>query len=180
MTRIIIYLALLATTLFFGSCNNKPNLETYFVENQEKKGFVTFDVTPSILNINATKLSSDEKATLDSFEKMNILAFKVDDKNKAQFDLEKQKIKSILKDTLKYHELIDFGSGSEAVKVSFVGTDDNIKEFVLYGNQESTGFGIVRILGNNMKAENAMDLISILKNSDIDTEQLKAIKNIIK
>ena len=91
MTRIIIYLALLATTLFFGSCNNKPNLETYFVENQEKKGFVTFDVTPSILNINATKLSSDEKATLDSFEKMNILAFKVDDKNKAQFDLGNKK-----------------------------------------------------------------------------------------
>ncbi len=179
MTKFIVYLAI-ALSLLLTSCNTKPNLQNYFVNNQEKQGFIAFDISPSILNVDKTKLSVDEKTTIESFEKMNVLAFKIDNKNKSQYTTEKEKVRTILKDTTNYHQLMKFGMGSQGVSVSYVGTDDNIKEFIVFGNKDDSGFGLVRVLGNNMKPENAMNLISILKNSKIDTDQFKVLKDIIK
>ncbi len=179
MTKFIIYLAV-GLSLLLVSCNNKPNLQTYFVDNQEKTSFTTFDISPSILNVDKTKLSAEEKTTIDSFEKINVLAFKIDSKNKNEYQIEKEKVRTILKDTANYHQLMKFGMGAQGVSVSYVGTDDNIKEFVVFGNKDDTGFGVVRVLGNNMKPENALSLVSILKNSNINTDQLKVLKDIMK
>lgn len=179
MTKFIIYTAI-GLSLLLTSCNTKPNLQNYFVDNQEKPGFVAFDISPSILNVDKTKLSAEEKTTIDSFEKMNVLAFKIDSKNKNEYQIEKEKVRTILKDTANYHQLMKFGMGSQGVSVSYVGTDDNIREFIVFGNKDDSGFGVVRVLGNNMKPENAMILLSILKNSNIDTDQLKVLKDIIK
>ena len=179
MKKHILFLAIVCS-LLLTNCNNKPSLQTYFVDNQEKASFTTFDINPSILNVDKTKLTPQENETIKSFQKMNVLAFKIDDKNKTQYKVEKEKVRTILKDTANYHPLMKFGMASQGVSISYVGTDDNIKEFVLFGNQDENGFGVVRVLGNNMKPENAMNLISILKNSNIDTEQFKVLKDIMK
>lgn len=71
------------------------------------------------------------------FDKMNILAFKLNDKNKAQFEIERAKVDLILKDT-KYQQLMKFGSGKEGASVSFVGSDDHIEEFVFFANKKKT------------------------------------------
>lgn len=165
--------------LTFVSCNSEPSLQKYFVENTDKKDFIAIDVSPSILNLEATKLSAEQKEAVNSFDKMNILAFKANDKNQAEFEIERKKVSAILKDP-KYQELMKFGSGKDGASISYVGPDDNIKEFIVFANRKENGFAVVRVLGNNMNPNNIMTLMSVLKESKIDMEQLKPLQQLIK
>jgi hypothetical protein len=176
--RVAFYLAI-AVSLFLTSCNNKPSLQSYFVENSEKKDFIVLDVAPSIINVDKTKLSAEQRTALESFDKMNVLAFKLNKDNKAAFEAESQKMKEILKGE-QYQELMKYGSGKDAASISFVGDEDNINEFVLFGKKEDNGFAVVRILGNDMNPNNIMNILSILKSSNIDMEQLKPLQALLK
>ncbi|MBW1658757.1 DUF4252 domain-containing protein [Flavobacterium quisquiliarum] len=171
------------STLFFllllVSCNSEPSLQKYFVENSEKKDFIALDVSPNILNVDKTKLSTEQNEALNSFDKMNILAFKADPNNQVQFEAERNKVKAILKDP-KYQELMKIGSGKDGASVSYVGNDDNIKEFVIFANRKENGFAVVRVLGENMNPNNIMTLMSVLQKSKIDMEQLKPLQQLIK
>ena len=174
-----IFISALLVLLTLVSCNSEPSLQKYFVDNNEKKDFISLDVSPSILNVDKAKLSVEQSEALNSFDKMNILAFKANDKNQAQFETERTKIKAILKNP-KYQELMKVGSGKDGASVSFVGTDDNIEEFVVFANRKENGFAVVRVLGKNMNPNNIMTLMSVLKKSNIDMEQLKPLQELVK
>ena len=175
-----LYSIAIALSLLLTSCNNKPSLQKYFVDNQEKPGFVAIDVSPSILNVDKTKLSLEQNKALASFNKMNVLAFKVDDKNKVQYTAEKNKVVEILKDTVTYKQLMKFGSGKQGASISYVGDENHINEFVIYGNQSEAGFAVVRVLGKDMKPEDAMTMLSVLQKSNIDMKQLEALTGLMK
>lgn len=174
-----IFIPALFVFLTLVSCNSEPSLQKYFVENTEKKDFISLDVSPSILNVDKAKLSTEQSEALNSFDKMNILAFKANDKNQAQYETERTKIKAILKNP-KYQELMKVVSGKDGASVSFVGTDDNIEEFVIFANRKENGFAVVRVLGKNMNPNNIITLMSVLKESKIDMEQLKPLQQLVK
>jgi len=165
-------------SLFLISCNSEPTLQKYFVENTENKNFIALDVSPSILNVDKTKLSVAQNDALKSFDKMNVLAFKLNDKNKAEFETERAKVDLILKDK-KYQQLMKFGSGKEGASVSFVGTDEHIEEFVFYANKKENGFAVVRILGKDMNPTSVMTMMTVLQQSNIDLEQLKPLQQLM-
>jgi hypothetical protein len=177
--RVITFLAI-ALSLLLISCNLKPSLQKYFVDNQEKPGFLVVDVSPSILNLDKTKLTADQSKALSSFEKMNILAYQINDKNKSEFDIEIKKINEILNDTTNYQQLMKFGSGKDGASISFVGDEDHVDEFILYGAKSDNGFAVVRILGKDMNPADAMTFLSVLKESNIDMKQLEALKGLMK
>ncbi|MFV8269692.1 DUF4252 domain-containing protein [Flavobacterium sp. GT2N3] len=174
-----VYVLALLFSLLLVSCNSEPTLQKYFVENTENKNFIALDVSPNILNVDKTKLSIAQSDALKSFDKMNILAFKLNDKNKAQFEIERAKVNLILKDK-KYQQLMKFNSGKEGASVSFVGTDEHIEEFVLFANRKENGFAVVRILGKDMNPTDIMTMISVLQESNIDVEQLKPLQQLLK
>ena len=165
-------------SLFLISCNSEPTLQKYFVENTENKNFIALDVSPDILNVDKTKLSIAQADALKSFDKMNVLAFKLNDKNKAEFETERAKVDLILKDK-KYQQLMKFGSGKEGASVSFVGTDEHIEEFVFYANKKENGFAVVRILGKDMNPTSVMTMMTVLQQSNIDLEQLKPLQQLM-
>lgn len=175
MKKIIL---LLSATLLI-SCNQNPTLQNYFVENTESTDFISVDVSPSILNIKPDALTLEQQDALKSFKKMNVLAFKLNEQNQEKFDPEQEKVKTILKDE-KYQQLMKFGSGKNGAAVYFVGKDDAIEEFVLFGTQKESGFAVVRILGDNMNPEQFMTLFSALQKSDMDMSQLKSLEGIFK
>ena len=169
---------LIIVSALFSSCNNEPSLQKYFVEKTENKNFVALDLSPNMLNIDSSKLSSEENAALKSFEKVNILAFKLNDSNKAEFESEKVKVGKILKEE-KYQELMKFGSGKDGASVSFVGDDEHIDEFVFYANNKENGFAVIRVLGKDMNPTGILSLMSVLKNANVDLEQLKPLQQMI-
>jgi hypothetical protein len=165
--------------MLLAGCSNKPSLQKYFVENSEKKGFISLDVSSTILNVDKTKLSVAQKTALQSFDKMNILAFKMDKTNQAEYDLESEKLATLLT-TEKYQELMKIGSGKDVASISFVGDENNINEFILFAKKKDNGFAVVRILGEDMNPNNIMTIISVLKETNIDMEQLKPLQDLIK
>lgn len=175
----IVYGLALMLSLLLVSCNSEPTLQKYFVENTENKNFIALDVSPNMLNVDKTKLSIAQREALKSFDKMNILAFKLNDKNKAQFEVERAKVNLILKDK-KYQQLMKFNSGREGASVSFVGTDEHIEEFVLFVNKKENGFAVVRILGKDMNPTDIMTMISVLQESNVDVEQFKPLQQLLK
>ena len=166
-------------SLFLISCNSEPTLQKYFVENSENKNFIALDISSSILNVDQAKLSLEQQQALQSFEKMNILAFKRNPNNTAEFETERAKLNGILKNP-KYQQLMKFGSGKEGASVSFVGTDEHIEEFVLFANQKETGFAVVRVLGKDMNPTHIMNMMSIMQQSKIDLDQLKPLQALMK
>jgi len=176
--KISIYLAILVS-FFLTSCKNEPTLQKYFVENSEKKDFLALDLSPSIINIDKAKLTPEQKTALESFDKMNVLAFKLDDTNKAEYEAESQKVTQILKGK-EYQQLIKVGSGKDGASVSFVGDEDHINEFILFAKKKENGFAVVRILGKDMNPNNILNMISLIKSSNVDMEQLKPLQGLIK
>ena len=165
--------------LWLSSCNSEPSLQKYFVENTENKNFIALDVSPEILNVDQTKLSIKQSEALKSFDKMNVLAFKLNGANKAEFEAERAKVDLILMDK-KYQQLMKFGSGKEGASVSFVGTDEHIEEFVFFANKKENGFAVVRILGKDMNPTSVMTMMSVLQQSNIDLERLKPLQQLMK
>ena len=107
-----------------------------------------------------------------------MLAFKLTDKNKAEFELERAKVTTILKNE-KYQQLMKFGSGKEGASVSFVGDDEHIDEFVLFANKKENGFAVVRVLGKDMNPTSIVTMVTALQHSNIDLEQLQPLKELI-
>jgi len=165
--------------MLLASCNSEPSLQKYFVENSEKKDFLALDISSSILNTDKTKLTAEQKTAIQSFDKMNIIAFKINDKNKDSYDAESAKVSQILKNET-YQELMKVGSGKDAASVSYVGDEDHIGEFVLFAKKKENGFAVVRILGNDMNPNNIMNMISLLQSSNIDMDALKPLQGLIK
>ena len=176
MKRILI-IAIVALTL--ASCKSEPTLQTYFVEKTEDTNFVAVDISPSILQLDQTKLTVEQTQALESFDKMNILAFKAADTDPVLYEAEKNKVKELLKNE-KYQELMKFGAKNAGGSLSFVGDDEHIDEFILFANQSDTGFAVVRILGNDMNPTGVMTLMSLLQQSNINSEQLKPLEAIFK
>jgi len=170
-----IYSLVIIGIFLLSSCNNEPSLQKYFVENTENKNFIALDLSPSMLNVDSSKLSTDENEALNSFEKVNILAFKLNDSNKAEFEIERTKLNKILKEE-KYQQLMKFGSGKDGASVSFVGETEHIDEFVFYANKKENGFAVVRVMGKDMNPTVILTLMSVLKNANVDLEQLKPLQ----
>jgi hypothetical protein len=150
------------------------------VKNTESADFVSIDLAPSIINTGKIKLTSEEKAALQSFDKMNILAFKSDSTQLEKYNKEISEVKSILKDD-SYQQLMKAGSGSDGAAIYFVGNDDeHIEEFVVLAGKKENGFAVVRVLGNDMNPTHIMNMLTLLQKSNVDLEQLKPLQQLMK
>lgn len=174
--KAIVYIIL---SLLLVSCSKEPSLQKFFVENAEKKDFIAMDLSSSILNLDKTQLSPEQEKALTSFDKMNIIAFKATPKNQVEYEAEKLKLSTILKGE-EYQQLMKVGSGGAGASVSYIGTDDNIKEFIFYANKKENGFAVIRVTGENMNPTNVMTMLSVLQKSNIDLDQLKPLEALMK
>jgi hypothetical protein len=177
MYKLVIFIL---TLLFVFSCETKTTLQKYYVEKTESSEFVSVDLAPSFINTDKIKLTSEEKAALSSFKKMNILAFRTDSIDFAGYDKEIKEVKSILKDE-SYQQLMKVGAGNDGAAIYFVGNDDeHIEEFVVLAGKKENGFAVVRVLGNDMNPTHILNMLSLLKKSNVDLEQLKPLQQFMK
>ncbi|MBF4986468.1 DUF4252 domain-containing protein, partial [Nonlabens mediterrranea] len=60
MNNLIVRILALGITLilFLTSCSSDPSLQQYFVDSQEKQGFITTTIPKSILGLDVSQMSS--------------------------------------------------------------------------------------------------------------------------
>ncbi|RAR75706.1 DUF4252 domain-containing protein [Flavobacterium aciduliphilum] len=176
----VLKITLVFLSVLLSSCHSKPSLQKYFVDHQEQPGFAVLDISPTLLNIDNTKISPEQSKALASFHKMNILTYRFDKQHPNQIDVERKNVAEILKDTIAYQQLMKIGSGKNGASISYVGEADKVDEFVLYGVKSDLGLVVVRILGDKMNPADALTLLSVLKYSKIDMKQLEPLKGFVK
>ena len=137
-------------------------------------------MSPNIIKTDKVNLSETEKAALESFDKMNVIAFKSDSTDVTGYEMEIKEVKAILKEET-YQQLMKFGSGNDGAAIYFVGNDDeHIEEFVVLAGKKENGFAVVRVLGNDMNPTHIMNMLNLLQKSNLDLEQLKPLQQLMK
>lgn len=177
MKRNLYLLALMVLTLV--SCDQKPTLQKYFVEKSQEKGFAAIDLGTGFLKADKLKLDAEETKALESMKKFNVLIFKSNGTNAAEFDKEKAKVKDLLK-TDNYDELMKVSLEGGGMSVNTKGENDHIEEFVLFLNRKETGFGVIRVLGKDMTPQNVLTMVNLLQKSGANSGQLKPLMDIMK
>lgn len=169
----------LLACIMLVSCNNGESLQTYFVDNQETPDFISADIPTTIVELDQTTLTEDQKEAFNSVKRLNFLGFKLTENNQDAYAQELSKVKSILNDK-KYIELMEFNDRAAKVVVKYIGDDDAADEFIVFTSSKDMGFGIVRILGNDMRPEKMATLVNAIQNADIDSSQLEDIAGFFK
>jgi len=165
--------------LLLVSCNKGVTLQRYFVDNQQTPNFTSIDLPVSIMKLDESKFTEEQKEAYSSVKRLNFLGYRYDEANVADFNAELVKVKAILKDK-KYNDLIEFNDKNAKVIVKYLGDDDDADEFIVFASSKDIGFGIVRVLGDDMSPEKMMTLADAMRNSDIDESQLGGIMDFFK
>ncbi|WP_299114420.1 DUF4252 domain-containing protein [uncultured Winogradskyella sp.] len=171
-------LALVVTA--FVSCSNGPTLQTYYVDNELKPGFTTFDIPTSFIDVDKVELSEQQEKAYKSIDKLNVLAFKVDSKNIDVYKTELENVKTILKDP-KYEELMRGGNTTDGkFVVKFLGDVESIDELIVLGNANDKGFMVARILGDDMNANDLVSLRTIMDDVKFEDSDLNGLTDFFK
>lgn len=169
--KTIITLLILVVTL--QSCNQDQTLQTFYVDNELSPGFTSLDVPVSMLQIDEESLTEEQLEAYESIEKLSLIAFVLDDNNKEQMDIEYAKVKTILKNP-KYEELMRGGNSTDGkFVIKCIADGDDVEEFILFGNSNTQGFGVIRVLGDDMNFNKIAELAKVLQESDIENSPLE-------
>lgn len=162
------------------SCNQDLTLQTYYVDNELAPGFTSLDVPVSILDIDEDSLTEEQLEAYESIEKLSLIAFVLDDNNQEQMDIEYAKVNTILKNP-KYEELMRGGNSTDGkFVIKCIGEGDDIEEFILFGNSNTAGFGVIRVLGDDMNFNKIAELAKVLQESDIENSPLEKFSGFFK
>ncbi|MDT0690252.1 DUF4252 domain-containing protein [Salegentibacter sp. F188] len=173
--KIVKIISCLIVSLVLFSCNNEPTLQEYYVENQSDKEFLAIDLPVSMF-ANSEALNEDQRATLETVKKVNVLAYPVKDGNE-KFTAEKAELENILKDE-SYQLLIRYGSGERGAEIYFTGDEEAIDEFIVFGYDNSKGMGVARVLGEDMNPASLLKLLKSMEEGDLNLEALSSIGDV--
>ena len=155
------------------SCNQDHTLQTYYVDNELAPGFTSLDVPVSIVDVDEESLTKEQLEAYESIEKLSLIAFVLDESNKEQMDIEYAKVKTILNNP-KYEELMRGGNSTDGkFVIKCIGEGEDIEEFMRFGNSNTTGLGVVRILGDDMNFNKIAELAKVLQESDLENSPLE-------
>ncbi|SHF61044.1 protein of unknown function [Salegentibacter echinorum] len=159
------------------SCSNEQSLQEYNVENQQNNNFMALDI-PTSMFANAENLSVEQKETLQSVKKVNLLGLSIEN-GREDYETEKENLENILKHE-KYQLLMKYGSNSRKAEIFFTGDEEAIDELIVYGYDDTKGVGVARVLGKNMNPTALLDLMKSLDKGDINIDGLKKVTGIFK
>ncbi len=172
----IIYTICIMMVFLVSACSSTKSLQEYFVDNTENPNFISLDIPTSILNLDETELTGEQKEALASLKKLNILAFKKSTQNVADYKLEKANVKKILANE-EFNELMKINTEYGRVVVKYLGDDDTIDEVIIFGDNKDKGFALARVLGNDMNPAHFVQLVQAIQKSDYNGEGLGEIGN---
>lgn len=179
MFKIINYLTwLIVVILLTVSCSGDSEMQNYFIDHQDDTNFLALDIPSSVLgDVDSKDLSADVKEAITSFKKLNVLAFKKNDSNANAYETEKESIKKIIADK-SYKDLMRYKDGNNMVIVKYLGDDNSVDQFIIFGYANDKGLALVRVLGDKMDVNKAMKIATLARSGKIDTSKLKGLQEL--
>lgn len=162
--------------LLLASCNNQKTIQEYYVEKQESNDFIAIDLPASIVDVSESA-SEETKETMKTIKKLNVLAFKLDEENREEFEKQRAEVKQILKSD-EYNELMRMKHEGMNIVINYQGSDEAVDEFILFASDDSKGFALARVLGDKMEPAKIMKMAEDMKNIDADGSALAELGEI--
>ena len=162
------FFTLLLLVALLNSCSQEQSLQSYIVESQEKPGFMAVDLSSSFIQFKTSDVSEDLKETLNSIRKINLIGLPYQ-KDSSNYENEKETIRTILKNSDTYKNLMKMNFEGMNVNLYYTGKNDSIDELILFGYSKEIGVGVARVLGEDMNLGNIMKMMEYIK---LDPEML--------
>lgn len=175
LIKYILGIGLAALTLF--SCSNKESLQRYIVDRQNDDSFLKIDIAASLLQTDSANLSQEEKDILKTIKKINVIAYPIEEGNVSAYEVKMQVLKTIL-DQDRYKTLMKYGSNKEGATLKYVGLEDAIDEIIVFVRDDEKGFALFRLLGDDMRPEQMIKLMTAIEKGDVDISKLNSIGKI--
>ena len=172
-------LGVLAVVLFLAGCSGTQSLQEYYVDNSENPNFLSIDVPANILKLDEADLDETQLAALKSLRKLNILVFQKNEENATEYRQETARVKEILKNS-DFKDLMKLNTKFAKGMIKYSGDGDAIDEVVIYGDSEDKGFGLVRVLGDDMNPAHFMQLMQALQKADLNDAGLEKLSEMLK
>ena len=86
-------------------------------------------------------------------------------------------MKAILKNT-KFKELMHVKDKGRNIVLKYEGDDNSMDEVIVYASDNSLGFALIRVLGDNMEPAKIMKLANNI--SKVDSEGFKQLEGLFK
>lgn len=165
--------SLLITATLFSCGYGGETLQGYYVVNQEAPNFISVDIPVSFVSIEKAKLTDVQREAYESIDKLNMLGYRKSDDNIEEYKAELAKVQTILKDE-RYQELFRGGNSTDGrIIVKYIGTDTTIDELIIFGAMSDAGFGIIRVLGDNMEPAKIMKLGEVVDQLSSDENSVE-------
>ncbi|QTE23141.1 DUF4252 domain-containing protein [Polaribacter cellanae] len=178
MRKLTTICTLLFLVVFASSCKDEKSLQQYFIDVQEKEGFVNGDLPVSSLLTLKTDVSNDVKETIKSIKKINVAYFVKTADNEATYQKEKATLKNVFSSKA-YKNLMTMKMNGMNMKVYYTGNTDSLDEVILFGYEDKSGVGVARLLGDNMNPTKIIEMLNSVK-FDEDGASLEQFANIFK
>ena len=175
LIKYVLGIGLAALTLF--SCSNKESLQRYIVDRQDDDSFLKIDIAASLLQTDSANLSQEEKDILKTIKKINVIAYPIEEGNVSAYEVKMQVLKTIL-DQDRYKTLMKYGSNKEGATLKYVGLEDAIDEIIVFVRDDEKGFALFRLLGDDMRPEQMIKLMTAIEKGDVDISKLNSIGKI--
>lgn len=160
--------SLLITATLISCGYGGETLQGYYVVNQEAPNFISVDIPVSFVDLEKANLTEEQQEAYESIDKLNMLGYRKSDDNIEEYKAELVKVQTILKDE-RYQELFRGGNSTDGkIIVKYIGTDTTIDELIIFGTMNDAGFGIIRVLGNNMEPAKIMKLGDVVNQMSSD------------
>lgn len=176
MRKSVLILVLLSLGLV--SCDNETSLQEFYVEHQNDNQYLAFDIPASLLTGDNSALNAEQKATLETIKKVNVLGFPLKEENKEEYETEKERLSSILKAD-KYKQLMRYGGGTRKAELYYLGEEDAIDELIVFGSDDEKGFGVARLTGDDMNPEALIRLLKSFEKGELDVAGLPKLEGFL-
>ena len=176
VAKYMMALTLIAVAL--SSCSEK-SLQKYLVEKQDDEKFVKMDLATSLLQGRNSGFSQEEKDILKSIKKINIVAYPIKDGDTADFQREKKELTDILAQD-RYKELTRFKSNTWDATLKYTGEEDALDEVIVFASDSRKGFAVFRLLGDNMRPDQMLQLMKAAERGDMDILKFGGFSEIFK
>jgi len=165
---------LVVAALSLISCGNGESLQRYLVDKQEDDRFLKVDIATSLFQNDENNFTEEEKEILNTIKKINVVAYPVKSGDIAEYESEKAVVKGII-DQEEYKTLGSVKSKDMHMTMKYVGEETAIDEVIVFASSEEKGFGVFRLLCDDMRPDQALKLMKTMERGDLDLSELSGI-----
>jgi len=165
---------LVVAALSLISCGNGESLQRYLVDKQEDDRFLKVDIATSLFKNDENNFTEEEKEILNTIKKINVVAYPVKSGDIAEYESEKAVVKGII-DQEEYKTLGSVKSKDMHMTMKYVGEETAIDEVIVFASSEEKGFGVFRLLCDDMRPDQALKLMKTMERGDLDLSELSGI-----